>query len=408
MILNKVTKMKTKLLIIADDMTGTLDTGIQFAKHGITVSVIIDPQFLSGTILTDCEVLAVNSSSRHLTARQAYDAVYRIAALGRQAGIPYIYKKTDSVLRGNIGAELSAALQASGAQSLAFVPSYPEMKRVTKNGIHYVDGVPLSDSIFGRDPFNPVTESDVAELIRKQTGVPAGRLDETNGEGIIIVDGSSDEELHEAGVQLKQAGLLKVSAGCAGFAKFLPELLELKTEDVPEIPDPGDHLLVISGSLNPVTELQLDEAEASGFRRIHLSLEQKTDAQHAQLPELSEPWTILDSLNHHESITGESADHHEAVRSTISDNIGILVSGILEKYDGTFMIIGGDTLQACLKQLGCTSMKMITEVFPGVVLSEITVNGTERLLFSKSGGFGQGTLLKDLKQWMEEKHHERN
>lgn len=400
--------MKTKLLIIADDLTGTLDTGVQFAKQGITVSVVIDPEFLSGTITADSEVLAVNSSSRHLTARQAYDAVYRIASLGRQAGIPYIYKKTDSVLRGNIGAELSAALLASGAESLAFVPSYPAMKRITKNGIHYVDGVPLSDSIFGQDPFNPVTESDVAELIRQQTEVPACRLNETTGEGIIIVDGGTDEELHEAGVQLKQAGLLKASAGCAGFAKFLPELLELETEDVPEIPDPGDHLLVISGSLNPVTQLQLDEAESSGFRRIHLSLEQKTDAQHAQLPELSEPWTILDSLDHHESISGNTADYNEAIRSTISDNIGTLVSRMLEAYQGTVMIIGGDTLQASLKQLGCTQMKMLMEVFPGVVLSEITINGTERLLFSKSGGFGQETLLKDLKQWMEEKHHERN
>ena len=76
-----------------------------------------------------------------------------------------IYKKTDSVLRGNIGAELSAALQASEAEYLAFVPSYPAMNRITKNGIHYVDEIPLSESIFGRDPFNPVTESDVAKLI---------------------------------------------------------------------------------------------------------------------------------------------------------------------------------------------------------------------------------------------------
>ena len=80
--------MKTKLMIIADDMTGTLDTGIQFTKQGIIVSVIIDPEFLSGTVMTDCEVLAVNSSSRHLPPKQAFDAVYRIAALGRQAGIP--------------------------------------------------------------------------------------------------------------------------------------------------------------------------------------------------------------------------------------------------------------------------------------------------------------------------------
>ena len=398
--------MNTKLLIIADDMTGTLDTGIQFAKQGVTVSVVIDPESLSGTIPRDCEVLAVNSSSRHLTPQQAYDAVYRIALMGKQAGIPYIYKKTDSVLRGNIGAELSAALQASEAECLAFVPSYPAMNRITKNGVHYVDEIPLSESIFGRDPFNPVKESDVAKLIGLQTEVPAHRLDEMTGKGIIIADAGSDEDLHTVGIQLKQAGMLKVSAGCAGFAKFLPELLELKTEEQPAIPDPGNRLLVISGSLNPVTRLQLDEAEACCFRRVYLSKEQKLDAQHAQLPKINEPWMILDSLDSSESITADTADSNEAIRSAISDNIGILVSRLLNGYDGTVMIIGGDTLLASLKQLGCTQMKLLSEVFPGIVLSQINVNGTDRLLISKSGGFGTETLLKDLKQWMEELHNE--
>ena len=400
--------MKTKLLIIADDMTGTLDTGIQFAKQGITVSVVINPESLSDAVMTDCEVLAVNSSSRHLSPQQAYDAVYRIASLGIQAGIPCIYKKTDSVLRGNIGAELGAALQASEADSLAFVPSYPAMNRITKNGIHYVDDIPLSESIFGQDPFNPVTESDIAKLINLQTEIPVHGLDGNPEEGIIIADARSDEELYEVGVHLKQAGLLKVSAGCAGFAKYLPELLELKTEDAPEIPDPGDHLLVISGSLNPVTQLQLDEAEACGFRRLHLSPEQKADAMHAVLPDISGPWTILDSFDHRVSITGETGNCNEAVRSTIAYNIGILAARMLENYRGTLMIIGGDTLLAVLKQLGCTQMKMITEVFPGVVLSRISINGMGHLLISKSGGFGKETLLKDLKQWMGEIHHERN
>ena len=137
-----------------------------------------------------------------------------------------------------------------------------------------------------------------------------------------------------------------------------------------------------------------------------MSKEQKLDAQHAQLPKINEPWLILDSLDNSESITADTADSNEAIRSAISDNIGILVSRLLNDYDGTVMIIGGDTLLASLKQLGCTQMKLLSEVFPGIVLSQINVNGTDRLLISKSGGFGTETLLKDLKQWMEELHNE--
>ena len=34
-----------KLLIIADDFTGALDTGVQFSAHGAVTSVITDPAF---------------------------------------------------------------------------------------------------------------------------------------------------------------------------------------------------------------------------------------------------------------------------------------------------------------------------------------------------------------------------
>ena len=357
--------------------------------------------------MTDSELLAVNSNSRHLSPQQAYDAVYRIVSEGKQAGIPHIYKKTDSVLRGNIGAELCAALKASNAQFLSFAPAYPTMKRITKNGVHYIDGIPVSASNLGKDPFNPVIESDVAKLIRLQTDIPVHRMNEMAEKGILIFDAESDEELSAVAKQLKSAGLLEVCAGCAGFAKFLPELLDMKTEEKPAIPDPKDSLLVISGSLNPVTKLQLDQAEAYGFRRIRLNAEQKSDARHAELPQISDSWTILDSCDSGETISDNTKRNNEVIRSTVADNIGILVSAILETYHGTLMIIGGDTLQACLKQLGCTQMKMITELLPGVVLSEISVNGTAHLLISKSGGFGSETLLNDLKQWMKEAHHER-
>lgn len=399
--------MSTKLLIVADDLTGTLDTGVQFVKQGVTVSVIMDPQSAEGAMMTDCEVLAVNSNSRHLSPEQAYDAVYRIVSEGKQAGIVHIYKKTDSVLRGNIGAELSAALQASKAQVLSFAPSYPAMNRITKNGVHYIDGVPVSASVLAKDPFNPVIESDVAKLIRLQTDIPVHGMNEMSEKGILIVDAETDEDLSSAGKQLKSAGLLAVCAGCAGFAKFLPELLDMKTEEKPAIPDPKDSLLVISGSLNPVTKMQLDQAEAFGFRRIRLNAVQKSDAEHAELPQIKESWTILDSCDPDESISDNTERTNEVIRSTVADNIGILVSRMLETYRGTIMIIGGDTLQACLKHLGCTQMKMITELLPGVVLSEISVNETAHLLISKSGGFGSETLLKDLKQWMKEAHHER-
>lgn len=82
--------------------------------------------------------------------------------------VPYIYKKTDSALRGNIGAELGALLRASGEQALPFLPAYPQIGRCTREGVHYIDGQPVAQSVFGIDPFEPVRHSRVADLIGVQ------------------------------------------------------------------------------------------------------------------------------------------------------------------------------------------------------------------------------------------------
>ena len=154
-----------KLLIVADDLTGGLDTGVQFARQGISTRVVVNPDPDGDWVQADAQVLVAVAETRHMPPEAAYDTVFGIVSAGRQGGIPYIYKKTDSALRGNIGAELSAALKASGNDVMAFLPAYPAMNRVTVKGRHYIDGVPVAQSVFGKDPFNPVQESNVQKLI---------------------------------------------------------------------------------------------------------------------------------------------------------------------------------------------------------------------------------------------------
>ena len=71
-----------------------------------------------------------------------------------------------------------------------------------------------------------------------------------------------------------------------------------------------------------------------------------------------------------------------------------------ETYEGTVMVIGGDTLMACLERLGCKDLEPLAELFPGVVLSRYRAGDKERMLISKSGGFGSGRLLLDLRGMM--------
>ena len=130
------------LLIIADDFTGALDTGVQFAAYGAATRVMVKDQVDFASC--DAQVLVVDTETRHLPPEKAYQIVEELTRAACRAGIRYIYKKTDSALRGNIGAELAAVLQASNNRQLPFLPAFPQNGRTTRDGIHYVDGVPVT------------------------------------------------------------------------------------------------------------------------------------------------------------------------------------------------------------------------------------------------------------------------
>ncbi len=137
-----------RLLMIADDFTGALDTGVQLAAHGIPTQVVVGQADLSACSST---VLVVDTETRHLPAAKAAKAVEELTRSAVENGVGCIYKKTDSALRGNIGAELAALLKASGARNLPFLPAFPQIGRTTEKGVHYINGVPVNESPFGID-----------------------------------------------------------------------------------------------------------------------------------------------------------------------------------------------------------------------------------------------------------------
>ena len=61
----------TQLLILADDFTGALDTGVQFASTGAVTRVITGQSVSLEAYAGTCEVLVVDAETRHLTAGEA-------------------------------------------------------------------------------------------------------------------------------------------------------------------------------------------------------------------------------------------------------------------------------------------------------------------------------------------------
>lgn len=160
------------LLMIADDFTGALDTGVQFAASGVETRVVVGMDGVLSLPAPEVRVLVVDAETRHMAPEAACAVVESLTRQAVDLGVQYIYKKTDSALRGNIGAELTALLRASGEKRLPFLPAYPQVGRTTVGGVHLVNGVPVAESVFGQDPFEPVRHSSVAELIAEQSGVP--------------------------------------------------------------------------------------------------------------------------------------------------------------------------------------------------------------------------------------------
>lgn len=404
----------TKLLIIADDFTGALDTGVQFAARGAATCVVTDLTF--DFTQTEAEVLVLDAETRHLNAEEAYGVVYQVVQAALKAGCQYIYKKTDSCLRGNVGAELTAVLDAAGMDTMPFLPAFPKMNRVTKNGIHYIDGVPVTDSVFGKDPFEPVRQSSVAELIGWQSSAPVilhrfGEECETLP-GIQLYDAQSDKELEWIGRQLGQKGL-RLSAGCAGFAAVLAEILGLEGSG-PEFPKLKSDLFIVCGSVNPVTIRQMQTAEEAGFPHIHLKPHQKLDPAWPESPEGREEiqsWLTLANRNGCYILDVNDSDGEddtayyarlrgltvEDTRIQIASQLGLLMKLLLDAgLDATILCTGGDTLLALMRAVDVAGLIPVCEMAPGVVLNTFQYRDKQYHIISKSGGFGEPGLFCEL------------
>lgn len=405
-----------KLLVLADDFTGSLDTGVQFRAKGTRIRFGSPDNRYFANPDEEIQVLIVDTESRHLPPEAAAAVVRQVVADAVEAGVRYIYKKTDSGLRGNIGAELNAALEASGQPLLHFIPAYPQIGRTTANGIHYIKGIPVGESVFAKDPFNPVLHSGVKDILFSQCDAAVSIAREAYPDkGIVVHDAENESDLAAIAAKLKEGNQLTLLAGCAGFASVLPELLELEPAEE-SLPAFAPRLLTLCGSINPITIEQLEAAETAGIPKFNLTVPQKLrenwlDSQSGQ--ETIAQWiqtiaahlsTVIDcdGLSDPEELEAlrlELGLSFEEMRCRIAETMGKITKALLDQgTDATLLITGGDTLLAAMKQLGQEELIPIREITPGVVLSQIRYQNHTYSLLSKSGGFGTKDLLAQLQE----------
>lgn len=393
-----------RLVVLADDFTGALDTGIQFGKLGIN-TVVTQKSDCDDYRDSDCEVLVINTESRHLTGAEASQKLYEISNRVKNMGVRFLYKKIDSTFRGNIGAELQGCMKGMEAERLMLIPAYPENKRYTRGGRQYIDKTPLFETSFAKDPFNPVVSSEISEIIHSQCAVPVYPVPvnglehfDPTAEGIYLFDAESQEDMEKIAGRLKNMRDLRICAGCAGFASFLPPLLEMKAQ-AQNASGTKRPLLLMCGSVCPVSARQLKKAKALGIPLFKLSdyLELNGDDPEG----LERLLKDLKSLAGHTLILSSSdiesdqpfRPEHSVERQCVADRLGYITKLAAEALGyKDIAVFGGDTLLAVLNHLRLSDLRPVDEIEPGVVLSE---TGGYRVI-SKAGGLGKEDVIERM------------
>ena len=410
-----------KLLIIADDLTGALDTGVHFSKKGIKTVVIPDSDIQFPFFKKDpfCEVVVINTESRHLSALEAADRVRQVAKWGTEADIKIIYKKTDSTLRGNIGAELKALLEVSEKKKIPFIPAYPALKRYTRNGYHYVDDKLLHLTRFAEDPLEPVRSSYIPEIIMEQAGcdfslVPLPPQNhripiDNKREEILIFDCGSDQDLRTIGNFLAENNLLNYVSGSAGFAPVLTEKISFLMGEEEEVKMAGSCLMV-NGSLNPVSTEQVRRMEGSSIELLYLESEVLNSAESDTLQIKKLTQEIISKMKNSGDLLINSMTSREDLElylkskygsvvpkkafETAARRLGELFAGILKTESvGMLIVIGGDTLMAIIREMEIQTIYPVMELLPGVVVSKMSNAGHWIYLITKPGGYGDSDTL---------------
>lgn len=411
------------LTVIADDLTGALDTGVQFANShaSVRVATVQNTSDIRDDIF-DCDVAVLDAEVRHRPPQEAYEHCIAVVRAALQNGSRVIYIKTDSGLRGNIGAMFQAALDGTGTTFAAYAPALPRMGRITRNGVAYIDGIPINKTAFGQDPFEPVRSPYVRDLFADYRlavrNYPVGGRWDTSSFSeptVGIFDICNNGDFQNLAMHLQRTGQMHVLGGCAGFAAILPQYLGL-SGPLAALPDINAPLLVLCGSLNPITKRQLEYGEQRGGIRVGLQDEQlrpgyfDSEAGQAFL-DLVDGYMasgrdiLIDTGGSAKAETAEEADQ---LRGIIANQLGALMVQMLERPQAVHylpMIIGGDTLMGFMQQLPQAEISPIGEVAPGAVLfSAILESKDSRVLVSKSGGFGSEDLLDRIHSNLQKGH----
>ncbi|OZI24340.1 hypothetical protein CAL18_10635 [Bordetella genomosp. 7] len=386
------------IAIVADDLTGSGDTAVQFVRAGwpTQLSVGRASQALSDPAAHRAEVIAVTTHSRPLPGAQAAAVVREDVAALRAAGVRRLYKKVDSTLRGAFRAEIDAARAAWREDAVAVVcPAFPATGRTVREGVLYVDGRPVTETSAATDPVTPVTEShiptllDGAQLSMRDDESPhelAGRIAAAGA--VVVVDAQTTGELDRLAQAIVLMGERALPVGSGGLA--IPLARQWASAE-----SQGTVIVVVT-SQHSASRRQAQALQAAGARTWSPSLAQLADANawrdwSAQVCEseaaASGPGTLL--------LLAPEGRRDDLESDVVAARLGELVGRLIQGDAAAGVVAtGGDGASAVLAALQAGGIALVDEVMGGVPLGTLTGGRAAGLpIVTKAGGFGTDDVL---------------
>lgn len=412
-----------KLAIIADDLTGANDSGVQLAHHGLKTSVLFETDKDS---IHDYEAIVFDTDSRSIDSLEAYQKVKLATEFLKDAGFNFIFKKLDSTMRGNIGAEIDAVYDVLKPDFMMIAPGYPKNNRTILQSTHYLNGVPLGETEISRDPKTPVTESYLPDLLQEQTKQKIGTItidDLEKGANWIqeklakyfqqkiaymIVDSTEESHLEQILAYTKKLSYQFSWVGSAGIANYLPAHYDIPKKHQPlMIPKNNGPILTVVGSVNKNSRAQLkllleksniypiafesyksvsDEGErANEMRKVFNEAEEKAQQglnvviySTGEAEDIEKAWRVGEA----KGLT------HTQISNEIVKAIGSACSILLEKgYFKGVSMTGGDTAKQICDLWDIKGFELLDELEIGVPISKFLGND-DLYVITKAGGFG--------------------
>lgn len=425
--------------IIADDLTGANDTSLQLFLRGCKTQVAFGEDISIDENLRT-EVFAMSTETRNVDAKTAHEKVLNVSEnILKKYNFEYIYKKIDSVLRGNIAVEVVTLLESLEYDAAVIFPAFPNEGRTTIGGFHLVKGIPLQRTEVSRDPACPIMESNIINLLKSQlpeemanytdlisldivmkgAGPILTKLNDliSKGKKLIVADAVSTTDLEQIAFAVTKSSYKILPVGSAGAAQALGKIWHPDTDEdlVKEPQVPNLPKLVVSGSATDLTASQIkrlqenDNIENTYFIAIKpqniFSNDFEEIAQRILNNLIKDNTVIIHSselIENTEELTSlliENELTKEVFISKICDYLASVTKTVLSQKEAVLITVGGETSYKCCRAIGSKNLQIIDTVAPAIPLG---VDHKGQLIVTKSGNLGTQNTLIDVVRYFEQ------